>query len=131
MMNKYSIDYTVVPEDIDELNHVNNIRYLELVQDISKDHWFKAIEGKIPPKKYIWVIASHHLDYFQPALLNDKLAIETYVKDFNRKFSNRIVKVSNKETGKLLFKSNTKWCLVDVSSDRTIDVTDDISEIFI
>ncbi|NQU33353.1 MAG: acyl-CoA thioesterase [Bacteroidetes bacterium] len=131
MMNKYSIDYKVVPEDIDELNHVNNIRYLEWVQDISKEHWFRAIEGKIHPKKYIWVIASHHLDYLRPALLNDELEIETFVKDFEGKFSHRTVRVKNKETGKLLFKSLTKWCLVEVSSGSTINVTDDIAAIFI
>lgn len=130
-MKKYSIDYIVQTSDIDELVHMNNIRYLELVQEISKDHWFKAIEGKFPPKIYIWVIASHHLDYFRPALLNDNLVVETYVRDFDGKFSNRIVTVQNKVTGKLLFKSLTKWCLVDVGSGRTIEVTDDIANIFI
>jgi len=130
-MKKYSIDYTVKSNDIDELNHVNNIRYIEWVQDISRDHWLKAIDGKFPTQKYIWVVASHHLDYFRPALLNDELEIETFVKDFDGKFSNRVVKVKNKNTGKLLFKSLTKWCLIEVSTGKSMDVTDDIAGIFI
>lgn len=130
-MKKHSVVHKVVADDIDELNHVNNIRYLEWVQDISRDHWFKAIEGKIHPEKYIWVVASHHLDYFRPALIDDELEIETFVKDFNGKFSNRIVKVKNKITGKLHFSSLTRWCLIDVSTKHTIDVTEEIAQIFL
>lgn len=131
IMKKYSIDYLVVSDDIDELNHVNNIRYLEWVQDVSRDHWYEAIKGKIPPQKYIWVVASHHLEYFRPSFLNDNLIIETHVRDFDGKFSNRIVSVKNSSTSKLLFKSLTKWCLIEVSSKSTTDVTDEISSLFI
>lgn len=131
IMEKYSIDYLVVPNDIDELNHVNNIRYLELVQDISRDHWYAAIKGKLPADQYIWVVASHHLEYFRPSYLNNNLIIETHVRDFDGKFSNRIVDIKNKETGKLLFKSLTKWCLIEVSSKSTIEVTDEIAALFI
>ncbi len=129
-MEKYSIDYTVGPEDIDELNHVNNIRYLEWVQEISKDHWFSKINGKLPLDKYLWVVANHNLDYFRPAFLNDRLRIETFVKDFDGKFSNRVVKVINASTDKLLFQSLTKWCLIDVKSQNTIDVPQEIASIF-
>ncbi len=130
-MKKYSIEYIVQPSDIDELKHVNNIRYVEMVQEISKNHWFKAIEGKIPTKKYIWVIATHHLDYFRSAFLNEKLEIETHVRDFDGKYSNRVVNVRNQESGKLLFKALTKWCLIDVESQKTTEVTDQIASLFL
>ena len=130
-MKKYSIEYIVQSTDIDELNHVNNIRYVELVQDISKNHWFKEIDGIIPAKKYIWVIATHHLDYFRSAYLNEKLEIETYVRDFDGKYSNRVVNVRKIESGKLLFKALTKWCLIDVELQKSTEVTDEIASIFL
>ena len=38
-MKTYSQVFDVVPSDLDDLNHVNNIRYVEWIQDISKKHW--------------------------------------------------------------------------------------------
>ena len=29
----------VSAQDLDDLQHVNNVRYLEWIQDISKEHW--------------------------------------------------------------------------------------------
>ena len=38
-MKTYSEAFDVVPNDLDDLNHVNNIRYVEWIQEISKRHW--------------------------------------------------------------------------------------------
>lgn len=44
-MKTYSEAFDVVPNDLDDLNHVNNIRYVEWIQEISKRHWKPCDHG--------------------------------------------------------------------------------------
>ena len=40
-MIPFEIQITVTDQDIDELNHVNNVVCLQWVQDIANQHWGK------------------------------------------------------------------------------------------
>jgi len=35
----YEMELKVTKEDLDELQHVNNVRYVQWIQDIAKAHW--------------------------------------------------------------------------------------------
>jgi acyl-CoA thioester hydrolase len=130
-MNDFSKNYKVQPSDIDQLKHVSNIKYVEWIQEISKEHWYAAIDGKISESVYLWVIANHNITYLRPAFLNEELLIRTYVKKFERKFSYRIVEIHNAKTKKLVMKSETKWCLVNPTDFKTLNVTDEIKNCFV
>lgn len=129
MKPSFKKEINVQENDIDELNHVNNVRYIQWIQDISKEHWFSVIEGKLS-KEYIWVVASHFVEYKRPALLNDKLSIETYVDKFEGPMSYRAVQIKNRETGKLLVKAMTKWCLIDFETKHPLIVPDEVLALF-
>ena len=118
----------VTSKDIDELNHVNNVRYIQWIQDISIEHWYSAIKNKLS-KQYIWVVASHYVEYRRSAVLNDKLSIETYVEKFEGSLSHRIVEIKNSNTGKMNVKALTKWCLIDPETKRPIPIPDEILNI--
>lgn len=130
MGEKYSEEYTVVESDIDELNHVSNIKYVEWIQEISKAHWYSKTKGTGLDQKFFWVISSHYIEYKSSALLNDVLLIETYIEKFERAFSYRVVEVRNKATNKLLMKALTKWCLMDVETQRIARVGQDILDVW-
>ena len=74
MNNSYKKEIDVAKYDLDELNHENNVRYIQCIQDISTQHWFKASKNKLS-KQYIWVVASHFVEYKRSATLNKKLTI--------------------------------------------------------
>ena len=38
-MQVFETKITVTKDDIDELNHVNNVRYIQWVNDVAKIHW--------------------------------------------------------------------------------------------
>ena len=114
--------------DIDELNHVNNVRYIQWIQDISKDHWLKVSKGKLS-KAYIWVVASHFVEYKSSALLGDQLSISTYVEKFEGPISFRAVEIINTETNRMVVKAMTKWCLVDIESKRPIPIPEEIIQL--
>ena len=121
----FTKEIRVKAEDIDELNHVNNVRYIQWIQDISVEHWYSATKD-ILSKHYIWVVASHYIEYKRSAVLNDKLIIETYVKDFDGSISNRVVNIKNSDTDKINVTALTKWCLIDPETRRPLRIPDEI-----
>ena len=61
---------SVMPEDIDEQNHVNNTVYLRWVQEVATAHW-KAIASRETQKGIGWIVLRHEIDYKAPACLGD------------------------------------------------------------
>lgn len=125
MKTKFSKEIIVKKNDIDELNHVNNVCYVQWIQDISKDHWFASIENKVT-STYIWVVASHFIEYKSPALLGDVLIIETFIEKFEGPFSFRAVEIRNAKTNRIIVKAITKWCLIDKDTKKPLLVPNEI-----
>lgn len=125
MTERFSKQILVQENDIDELNHVNNVRYVQWIQDISKDHWFSSIENKLD-STYIWVVANHFIEYKWSALLNDELTIETFVEKFEGPMSFRRVEIRNNKTNRIIVTALTKWCLIDIETKRPIEVPEEI-----
>lgn len=130
MKEIYTEEYTVKERDIDELNHVNNIRYVEWIQEISKAHWSAITHDTIFAEKYLWVVSSHYIEYKSQALLNDILEISTYVEKLEGVLSHRVVEIKNKATGKLLMKSLTKWCMMYRQNKRIARIPQELSDLF-
>jgi len=120
---------TVNEKDLDELNHVNNIRYVEWVQDIAKQHWLKhASQDTL--ENYFWVMTNHCIEYKNEAFLNDTIKLKTYIKSSKGAISTRIVEITNNENDQLLAKSETKWCLMSMKSKRPARMTPEIIDLF-
>ena len=58
----FETKYTVKSSHIDELNHVNNVVYLQWIQDIANLHWNQLKEG-VDTTAYFWVVIRHKIDY--------------------------------------------------------------------
>ena len=119
----------VTSNDLDELNHVNNVRYLDWVQDIAKEHWQLASQKKWEDE-IVWVVRKHEIVYYGAALLEDVLQIRTYIKENKGPISTRIVTFTNNKTGELLVTSSTDWCLLDKKTLRPKRIPNDIAELF-
>ena len=126
----FSKEVVVSASQIDQLDHMNNVKYVELIQEISSEHWFKTIQGFFPADKYIWVVANHNISYLRPAFLNERLIVSTYVQDFESTFSNRVVEIKFKKSDKMVMRSVTKWCLLDARSQKPMKVTEEILDCF-
>lgn len=120
---------TVTPEDIDHLNHVNNIRYLEWIQGIARAHWMSITTDK-QRQSNVWVVLRHEIDYKSAAYVGESIHIKTYVADCEGVTSTRIVEIYNADTQKLLVKSKTKWCMTDPKTQRPKRIPEDILTIF-
>ena len=119
----------VSKNDLDELNHVNNVIYIHWVQEIAKNHWKSLVSSEII-KNYYWVLLEHQIKYLHPAFLGDKIILKTYVEKTEVVKSNRIVEIYNTDTNKLLVTSKTIWCLINAKTKKPNRITDEIREAF-
>jgi len=123
----FECEIDVMPDDIDELGHVNNVVYLRWVQQVAAAHWnSKAI--KVKTDKYLWVVLRHEIDYLKPAVLHNKIKAQTWVSSMIGVKSTRVVKFS--ANGSDIAQAKTIWCLLDALSMKPKRIGDDIKNIF-
>ncbi len=128
-MQVFEQTITVTQNDLDELNHVNNVRYVQWINDVSKAHWYnKATPDML--KSYVWVVLKHHIDYKNAAFFNDMIKLKTYVILTKGVKSIRVVEMYNENTNKLLVKSETNFCLLTKATLKPTRIPEEISNLF-
>jgi acyl-CoA thioester hydrolase len=127
-MHIFERSLTVTKSDLDELNHVNNIRYVQWVQNIAKEHWLNNASAEII-RAYYWVMLSHCIEYKSAAFLGDSILIKTFVKKSEGVKSIRIVEIYNNNKT-LLASSETTWCLMSSKTNKPARITEDIIKLF-
>lgn len=122
----HQINLKVQKRDIDRLNHVNNVVYLQWVNDISEIHWGILSNEEIN-SKYFWVAIRHEIDYVNQAILGNEITIYTWIGETGGVRSIRNVHIYRNET--LLAKAKTTWCLVDKKTNKPTRIQQDILNI--
>lgn len=126
-MKTYSQNLIVTTKDLDELNHVNNVRYIDWVNHIAKAHW--QIEATTQMQSnFFWVLLSHHIDYKHPIVLDDKVTLKTYIKTCKGVTSLRVVEVL--VNNKLCAYSETKWCFMSAETKKPARIIPEINLLF-
>lgn len=127
MNNKiFEYNYTVKPADIDQFNHVNNVVYLQWVQEAATKHWSKLIENK-DFVGYFWVVGRHEIDYIRPAFLNDELVIKTWIGKTEGTHSIRHVEMY--KDNKVIAKTKTTWRLLDAKTYKPTPIPENVYHI--
>ena len=126
-MDIYKKKITVTEDHIDGLNHVNNVIYLQWVQDIAVEHWNSKTSESLNAE-YMWMVVDHFIKYRKQAFQEDELTVETYVSSNRAATSERHVKFYR--DSELLVEAKTTWCLLDRESGRPKRVTEEIQSLF-
>jgi acyl-CoA thioester hydrolase len=126
MPHIFYLPIKVAAQDIDELNHVNNIVYLRYVQEAAIGHW-KTVSDEIA-SQIIWVARRHEIDYLKPAFLGDELVVKTWVDSFVGVKSLRHCEIMRGE--KILARSVTHWISLDAQTFRPKRITEEIANQF-
>lgn len=126
----FELKFTVAPSDLDSMEHVNNVRYLQWVQDISEAHWVQVAQKRGWLEKYKWVALNHFIEYKKPAFLNDSIVIKTHVNEHSGVKSNRLVRIFHESTGILLAQSSSWWCMIDACSHKPLRIPPEITSAF-
>jgi acyl-CoA thioester hydrolase len=124
----YTYSLTVEQEHIDNLNHVNNVVYLQWVNDISEKHW-NILAANGLKEKYFWVVLRHELDYHSEAFLGDELSLKTWIGESKGVKSVRHVEIYKGDN--LLLKAASTWCLIDAKTLKPTRIKNDILDILV
>jgi acyl-CoA thioester hydrolase len=128
-MEIYTKEITVGYNDLDELQHVNNVQYVQWVQDIAQAHWKSKATNDIL-ENYFWVLLNHCIQYKSEAKLNDVILLKTYVVNSEGLTSTRKVEMRHKTTGKLIVSSETVWCLMSHDTKKPARISTEIKNLF-
>ena len=115
----------VQPSDIDELGHVNNVVYVQWVQDAASAHW-RAVASAESQAAVAWVALRHEIDYKAPAVLGDEVLVRTWIGRAEGLSFERHTEVRRASDGRVLARARTVWCPVDARSGRPRRVTPEI-----
>lgn len=122
----HSFKVVVQPEDIDALNHVNNVVYLQWVNVAAEKHWAILSNDEINAK-YIWLCIRHEIDYKGEAFLDDELTITTWVGETRGVKSVRHVQVL--KNNKVIAQTASTWCLVDIKTQKPTRIREDVLQL--
>jgi len=115
----------VLPGDIDEQNHVNNIVYLRWVQDVATAHW-KSLASAEAQRAVGWIVLRHEIDYKIPAGLGDEIVLRTWVGAASRLKFERFTEVSRKIDKQLLAQARTLWVPIDSKTGKPTRVSAEV-----
>ncbi len=123
----YRFLITVPAQVIDENGHVNNVAYVQWMQDAAVKH-FEALGGAplMEQAGATWVVRSHKIEYLGPAFAGEEIEIRTWVANARRVRSLRRYEFVRPADGKVLVRGETEWVFVDARDGHPIAMPDNI-----
>lgn len=123
--------FVVTEAHLDENNHVNNVKYVEWMQDVAVGHtnamgWTSERYHALGCS---WFARSHTINYRRQANLGDTIIIKTWIEDLKRASSLRKYTFENQH-GEIIADAETNWAFVNIHTGRPMAVIDEVRKDF-
>lgn len=124
----FTLKIKVSAEDIDTLDHVNNLVYVKWMDDIATTHWsFLTKDNPLP--QYVWVVMRHEIDYLKQAVLGDDITVKTWVGETRGITSVRFMEFYLGDD--LLVKAKTTWAMLDAKTHKPARIRENVLKILL
>jgi acyl-CoA thioester hydrolase len=124
---KFEHSLTVKPDEIDQQGRVNNVRYVQWIQDVAVAHWHNSATAW-QLANITWVVLRHEIDYLRPAFENEELAACTWVGKAIRTKCERFTEIRRGDT--MIVQAKSIWCALDLKTLRPRRIDDELKEKF-
>ena len=114
---------------IDENGHVNNVTYVQWMQDIAVEHYSSIGGIEVQGPEATWVVREHRVEYLFPAFAGEELEIRTWVENVRRVRSLRKYEFVRRVDGKTLVRGETDWVFVDVRTGMPRQVPQEVLQV--
>ena len=127
----YTYEITVPDEAVDENGHVNNVMYVQWMQDAAVRH-YEAMGGRQITIDIgaTWVVRSHMVEYLRPAFASERIKVETWVVNMRRVRSLRRYRFLRSADEQVLVRGETDWVFVDANSGAPRAVPVEVTKLF-
>lgn len=130
MVSSYRKVISVPASVIDENGHVNNVAYVQWMQDIATEH-YSSLGGVEAQKPFgTWFARRHEVEYLAPALEGEEIEIRTWVETVQRVRSVRRYEFVRVQDGKVLVRGSTEWVFVDAKTGKPIGIPNAVRAVF-
>ena len=122
----------IVPENaVDENGHVNNVNYVQWMQDAAVRH-YEAIGGRqlTIDLGATWVVRSHTVEYLRPAFASERIRVLTWVVNMRRVRSLRRYQFIRVQDEELLVRGETDWVFVDAKDGSLRKIPQKVADLF-
>lgn len=121
--------FTIPGTAIDENGHVNNVAYVQWMQDIAVLH-YDALGGTAPTQALgaTWVVREHKIEYLLPAFVGEEIEVQTWVANIRRVRSLRKYRFIRVADGKELVRGETDWVFVDAKTGKLLRIPDEVTK---
>ncbi|PKN06989.1 MAG: acyl-CoA thioesterase [Deltaproteobacteria bacterium HGW-Deltaproteobacteria-8] len=128
----FTQEITVAATDIDIQGHVNNLRYLQWMQDVAVAH--SSAQGwtmqRYADEGMGWVVRTHQITYKRPAFLGEVVTACTWIAGFSPRMSPRKYLFWRAADKTILAEAETMWVFVDLKTGRPTKVPDALRAAF-
>lgn len=126
----YSKTITIPGHAIDENGHVNNVAYVQWMQDIAVEHYSTIGGIETHGSDSTWVVREHKIEYLLPAFADEVIEIRTWVENIRRVRSLRKYEFIRRSDGKILVKGETDWVFINVKTGEPKAVPVEVVKVF-
>jgi len=126
----YSKTFFIPQSAIDENGHVNNVAYVQWMQDIAVEHYSSIGGVEAQGKEATWVVRQHQIEYLLPAFAGEEIEVKTWVENIQRVRSLRKYEFIRKSDSKILVKGETDWVFVALKTGRPLPIPEKVASVF-
>jgi acyl-CoA thioester hydrolase len=110
----YEHAHVVRADEIDGQGHVNNLSYLQWMQDAAVAH--STVQGwsaeRYREEGSAWVVRTHWIEYLQPAFAGERVVVRTWVANFRKVLSLRRYEIVRPADDAVLARAATDWAYI-------------------
>jgi len=124
-------DLVVLEDVLDENRHVNNVAYVQWMQDVAIAH-ATSVGGTAATQavEATWVARSHHIVYLRPAFAGDRIRLMTWISTFRKARSLRKYQFLRLDDDVVLATGETEWVFVDMATGRPRSIPPAVASCF-
>ena len=135
----FTYRFTITESAIDENGHVNNVAYVQWMQDAAIRHgqeWLSDYNGYNLNEAFVlnengtFVVREHRIEYLFPAYLGEELEFRTWLSEARRVRLHRRYEFTRTSDGEVVIRGETDWVFVDMNTGRPIAIPASILELF-
>jgi acyl-CoA thioester hydrolase len=127
----HQFDFTVPEAAVDANRHVNNVAYVQWMQEAAIRHSEAAGCTRLTlAAGATWVVRTHRIEYLNPAFGGELLRVQTWVAGVRKVRSLRCYRFIRVADGTVLAQGESDWVFVDALTGRPRAIPPEIREVF-
>ncbi|MGB3766476.1 MAG: acyl-CoA thioesterase [Phormidesmis sp.] len=131
MLAIYRYDLTVPSSAIDENKHLNNVMYVQWMQDVAIAHAnHTGCTRETNAVGATWVVRAHRVEYLKPAFEGEQIAILTWIVNIRKVRSQRKYKFFRVSDQAVLAQCETDWVFVNIKTGSPMAIPPAVANAF-